>query len=146
MMEPDRLLLIFERSPEESGLTGVRDAIQALGLNDIDVRVVSQNPGGAGLIGGMLRFWFPYLWNEGITGVAPGAAEVGEFIITLAPRLDQVFGAVLAAWLQAQYGRKIRVKFDDLEIEAQTGAQVETLLARLEAVRQSRKAAQRDGL
>src|SRR5271168_1074130 len=146
MMEPERLLLIFERSPEESRLTGVDEAIRALGQNDIDVRVVAQNPRVDSLIVRVLRFWFPYLWSAGITGVVSGAApgppaEVGEFTITLARKLDPRFGTELGAWLQAQYGRKVRVKFDDIEIEAQTPEQVETLLARLEVLRQSRKAA-----
>jgi len=146
MMEPERLLLIFERSAEESRLTGVREAIGALGWNDIDVRVVAQNPGVDSLIERVLRFWFPYLWSAGITGVVSGAApgppaEVSEFIITLAPMLGPAFGTELGAWLQAQYGRKVRVKFDDIEIEAQTPEQLETLLARLEGLRQSRKAA-----
>lgn len=141
-MEPEHLLLIFERSPEESNLTGVREAILALGQNGIDAKVEAQNPDVDGLIGRMLRFWFPYLWSAGITGVVAGASvEVGEFIVTLAPIRGPAFGAVLGAWLQAQYGRKVRVKFDDNEIEAQTPEQVETLLARLEALRQSREAA-----
>ena len=143
-MEPERLLLIFERSPEESRVTGVREAIRALGQNDIDVRAVAQNPGGDSLIERVLRFWFPYLWSAGIVGAVPGAgppAEVGEFIITLAPILGPVFGTVLGTWLQARYGRKVRVKFDDIEIEAQTPEQLETLLARLEGLRQSRNAA-----
>src|SRR5580698_4751735 len=106
-MEPERLLLIFERSPEESRLTGVREVIHALGQNDIDVRVVAQNPGADNLIERVLRFWFPYLWSAGITGVVSGAAsgplaEVSEFIVTLAPILGPVFGTELGAWLQAQ--------------------------------------------
>ena len=145
-MEPERLLLVFERSSEESRLTGVREAIRALGQNDIDLRVVAQNPGVDSLIERLLRFWFPYLWSAGITGVVSGAApgplaEVGEFIITPVPMLGPMFGTVLGAWLQARYGRKVRVKFDDVEIEAQSPEQVETLLARLEGLRQSRKAA-----
>jgi hypothetical protein len=138
-------LLIFERSPEESRLTGVREAIRALGQNDIDVQVEAQNPGADSLIARVLRFWFPYLWSAGITGVVSGAApgppaEVGEFIIPLAAILDPMVGAELGAWLQAQRGRKVRVKFDDIEIEAQTPEQVEALLARLEGLRQSREA------
>jgi hypothetical protein len=146
-MEPERLLLIFERSPEESRLTGVEEAVGALSQSDIDVRVVAQNPVvDHGFIGSVLRFWFPYLWSAGITGVVPGAAsgpsaEAGEFIISLAPILSPAFGAALGAWLQGRRGRKVRVKFDDIEIEAQTREQVEILLARLETLRQSRKGA-----
>jgi hypothetical protein len=145
MMEPERLLLIFERSPEELRLTGVREAIRVLGQNGIDAEVVAQNPGVDSLIVRVLRFWFPYLWSAGITGVVSGAApgppaEVGEFIITLAPILDPMFGKELGAWLQAQSGRRVRVIFDDIELEAQTPEQVETLLARLDGLRQSRKA------
>jgi hypothetical protein len=147
MMEPERLLLIFERSPEEPRLTGVQEAVGALWQKDIDVRVVTQNPGvDHGLIGNVLRFWFPYLWSAGITGVVPGAAsgplaESGEFVVTLAPILPPAFGTELGAWLQGRHGRKVRVKFNDIEIEAQTPEQVETLLARLEGLRQSYKTA-----
>jgi hypothetical protein len=145
-MEPDRLLLIFERSPDESQLTGVREAIRALGETDTDVKAPARNPGVGGLIERVLRFWFPYLWSEGITGVGPGAAvgspaEVSEFNIPLARILDPVSGAVLGTWLQARSGRKVRVKCDDTEIEAQTPKQVEALLARVEALRQRRGAA-----
>ena len=140
-MELERLLLIFEHSPDESRLTGVREATRALEQSGIDVKVAAQNPGVDGLIGRVLRFWFPYVSNAGIIGIVPGAAEVGEFIITLAPGLGPGLGTELGAWLQARHGRKVRVKLDEIEIEAQTPEQVETLLARLEGLRQSRKTA-----
>jgi hypothetical protein len=145
-MAPEHLLLIFERSPEEPQLCGVGEAIRALEQNDIDVKVAAQNSRVEGFIGSVLRFWFPYLSSAGVIGVTPGAglgaAEAGEFIVTLAPVLAPVFGTVLGAWLQARYGRKIRVQFDDIELEAQTPGQVESLLSQLEALRQNRKPAQ----
>jgi hypothetical protein len=39
-------------------------------------------------------------------------------------------GAALGAWLTARYGRKVRVKIGDIEVEAQSPKQVEELLAR----------------
>jgi len=146
-MEPERLLLIFERSADEPQLTGVSEAIRALGLNDVDVKVAVKPPVVDSLIGRAFRFWFPYVWSAGIIGVGPGAAigpsaEVGELVITLPPLLAPTFDTVLGAWLQGRYGRKLRVKFHDVEIEAQTPEQVETLVVRLEALRHSRKATQ----
>jgi hypothetical protein len=140
-MEPESLHLIFERSPEEARLTGVIETIQALGQNGMDVKVVARNPGVEGLVGRMLRFWFPYLWSAGITGVVPGAAEAGEYVVTLDPHGGSAFGAVLGAWLQALHGRKVRAKYDEIEIEAQASEEAETLLARLESLRQRRAAA-----
>jgi hypothetical protein len=139
-MKPEHLLLIFERSPEESQLGGVDEAIRALRQNDMDVKVVSIRRSADGFIGSVLRFWFPYLWSEGVVGVTPSAArgpaaEVGEFIVTRASIVGPVFVAVLGAWLQARYGRKVRVKFDDIEIDAQTPEHVETLLSRAVALR-----------
>jgi hypothetical protein len=133
MMEPARLLLIFERSAKESQLQGVGEAIRALEQNDIDVKVGAQTPRVDSLIGSLLRFWFPYLSSAGIIGVTPGealepTAKVGAFIVTLARERRPVFGKVLGAWLQARYGRKIRVKSDDVELAAQTPEQVELLL------------------
>jgi hypothetical protein len=150
VMEPERLLLIFERSPEESQLQGVGEAIRALERNDIDVKVVAQSPAADGLIAGMLRFWFPYLWTAGIVGVTPGealgqGAEVGAFNVTLAPELGPAFGKILAGWLETQQGRKIRVKFDEIEIEARTPEQFESLLLRLGASRQNWKLARSGG-
>jgi hypothetical protein len=55
-MEPERLLLIFERSPDESGPRGVDEAIRALGQNDIAVEVVARNRVDVGFIGSVMRF------------------------------------------------------------------------------------------
>ncbi len=144
MMAPEHLLLIFERSPDEPQLLGVGEAIRALEENHIDVKVAAQTPRVEGLVGSVLRFWFPYLSSAGVIGVTPGAGlgAAGEFIVTLAPVVAPVFGAVLGAWLQARHGRKIRVQFNDMEIEAQTPGQIESLLSQLEALRQNRKPAQ----
>jgi hypothetical protein len=146
MMEPERLLLVFERSPEESQLRGVDEALRALGQNDVDVEAATPQGGAVGLFGRLMRFWFPYVWSQGITGVTPSAgvgpaAEVAEFNVTLAPTPGPVFGAILRAWLKAQPGRKVRVKFVDIEIEAQTPEQVASLMSELEALRQNRKLA-----
>jgi hypothetical protein len=139
-MEPEHLLLIFEHSPEESQLEGIDEAIRALRQNDMDVKVVSKSRSADGFIGSVLRFWFPYLSSEGVTGVTPSGAleptaEVGEFIVTRASIVGPVFGAALGAWLQARHGRKVRVKFDDIEVEAQAPEHVEALLSRLGAVK-----------
>jgi hypothetical protein len=39
-----------------------------------------------------------------------------------------VLGATLAAWLKGKYGRKVRIKVGDLEAEASTADEVQTLL------------------
>jgi hypothetical protein len=58
-MEPEHLLLIFERSPEEPRLEGVDEAIRSLRQNDMDVKVVSKSRSADGFIGSVLRFLFP---------------------------------------------------------------------------------------
>jgi len=51
------------------------------------------------------------------------------------PLLISAFTAVFA-WLRARYGRKVRLKVGEIEIEAQTAEQVKTLLNHVEEVHQ----------
>ncbi len=140
-MQPERLLLTFERSPEESGLRGVDEAVHTLRRNGVDVEVAARHPAENGLFARVLRFWFPYLSSAGVVGVTPGAAlgpaaEAGAFIVTLAPSV----GPALGAWLQERHGRRIRVRLDGVEIEARNSEQVASLLSRLEALRNRKPA------
>ena len=136
--------MIFDRSPDDSQLEGVEEVIRALRQSGVVVAPQPQIPSLGKLIISVL---FPWMFAPGVIGVVPpvvggmfgASGYVGEFIVTLAPTIGPMLGTILGAWLQARYGRKVRVKFDDVEIEAQTPEQVETLLARLEALRQSRK-------
>src|SRR4051794_21428092 len=55
---------------------------------------------------------------------------LGEFFINLAAATGPVIGAAIGAWLQARYGRKVRVKIGDIEAEAHSAEEVEKLLAK----------------
>ena len=67
-----------------------------------------------------------------------GAATVylGEFGVVLGKSLATILPAAIGAWLHAKYGRKVRLKIDDIEVEAQTVEEVEQLLARAEEIQQ----------
>jgi len=62
---------------------------------------------------------------------------LGDFVIQLihSPGLGLV-GAALGAWLHARYGRKVRLRIGEIEAEAQTVAEVEKLLKRVEEFQQ----------
>lgn len=55
-----------------------------------------------------------------------------KFTATLGPML----GTAIGAWLHARYGRKVRLKIGEIEAEAQTVEEVETLLARAQEIQQ----------
>lgn len=54
---------------------------------------------------------------------------LAEFVIkTLSPAVVPAAAAVCGAWVQARYGRKVRLKIGDVEAEGRTTAEIETLL------------------
>ena len=62
--------------------------------------------------------------------------QLGEYALTMAPGAFPAFTGLIGAWLQARFGRKVRLKVGDVEAEASTVADVEELLERAKAFRQ----------
>ncbi len=58
------------------------------------------------------------------------------FIAHLAPTVVPILGTVLGAWLNARYGRKVRVKIGDIEAEARTPEELERLLEKAQKIRE----------
>jgi hypothetical protein len=67
---------------------------------------------------------------------------LGTFTVDLAkavgPWLATV-GVAVAAWLKARYGRKVRLKVGDIELEARTPEEVGKLIAHVKKLRQPKK-------
>jgi hypothetical protein len=57
-----------------------------------------------------------------------GSSYVGEFLIPLAQVVGPALGVVLVAWLQGRSGRKVKLKVGDVEAEARSVEEVQTLL------------------
>jgi hypothetical protein len=55
----------------------------------------------------------------------------GEFFIPLAQAIGPTLGVVLVAWLHGRSGRKVRVKFGDVEAEGRSPKEIEQLLKRI---------------
>jgi hypothetical protein len=73
-------------------------------------------------------------------GMAIDAADalgypLPEFLITLGPAAAAL-AALCGAWVQARYGRKVRIKIGDVEAEARTIEEIEQLLKRAQAFRE----------
>jgi len=69
------------------------------------------------------------------------ALLLGQFVINLVESKDVwlVVGPLLAAWLTRRNGRKLRLKWSPdggFEAEAQTSAELDTLIARVEKLQQ----------
>jgi hypothetical protein len=78
-----------------------------------------------------------------VTGFAAhpaGETHLGQFLITLGPPVVAAVAAIAGAWVQARYGRRVRLKFDDIEAEARTPEEIENLLKRVAQFRESKKA------
>ena len=66
---------------------------------------------------------------------------MGVFAVGLKEALP-VIGSVLTGWFAGRFGRKIRVKVGDIEVETNTVAEAEKLIAAAEKIRE--KDAKRD--
>ena len=70
------------------------------------------------------------------------SADSGSFltgVMSFANASSSLVSVVIGAWLHARYGRKIRVKVGEIEVEAQTIKDVETLLAEAKKIQQRQK-------
>ena len=63
---------------------------------------------------------------------------LGEFALEFAKVIAPVVSAAHVAWISARYGRKARVKFLDVEVEARSVDEVERLIDKVVAVQESR--------
>jgi hypothetical protein len=52
---------------------------------------------------------------------------LGEFLVA-AKTIAPVFTGLIGAWLHAKYGRKVKLKYKDLQVEATTVEEVERLV------------------
>jgi len=60
---------------------------------------------------------------------------LGGFTTENVKSVALVLGPIVGAWLQARYGRKVRLKIGDIEAEARDAAEIEELLRQAEKVR-----------
>jgi hypothetical protein len=63
-------------------------------------------------------------------------SEVQDVSVPLAQIVGPMLGVALVAWINQRSGRKVRLKFDGVDAEAQTPEQVENLLAQAAAFRE----------
>ena len=70
-------------------------------------------------------------WPERCHGPAPGI----DYVLTLGPPLIAAAAATLGAFVQARFGRKVRLKMGDVEDEARTPDEVKTLLEQVTGFR-----------
>jgi hypothetical protein len=77
-----------------------------------------------------------------VTAIAVGSGPgilTGQFLVTLGPPAIAAIAAVAGAWVQARYGRKVRLKVGDIEAEARTTEEIETLLRRAAEFRDGKR-------
>jgi hypothetical protein len=60
-----------------------------------------------------------------------------EFLVTLGPPIIAAAAALCGGWVQARYGRKVRLKIGDVEAEGRTVEEIESLLKRAAEFRDS---------
>jgi hypothetical protein len=78
----------------------------------------------------------------GVTSVGAhpaGDTHIGQFIITLGPAAIAAIAAVAGAWVQTRFGRRIRLKSNEVEAEARTTQAIDELLKRVSAFPDSKQ-------
>jgi hypothetical protein len=83
----------------------------------------------------VLIFSKPVVVPPGYVGASADLLS-GEFLLKLIPMIGPIVGTATGAWLHARYGRKVRLKVGDIEAEAQTREEVETLLEKAQEIQQ----------
>ena len=66
------------------------------------------------------------------------APHLGVFAVNLKDALP-VIGSVLTGWFAGRFGRKVRVKVGDIEVETSTVADAERLIAKAQELKESDK-------
>lgn len=67
-----------------------------------------------------------------------------EFLVTLDPPAIAALAAIAGAWVQARYGRKLRLKVGDVEAEARTEEEIGLLFERAAKFREDKGTASGD--
>ena len=66
--------------------------------------------------------------------VEGGGGYTGE-IVALLQAVSPVLTGLLGAWLQSRAGRKLRLKFDDIEVEANNAQEIANMLQQVREFR-----------
>lgn len=120
--EPESLKISLLRAPDDSPprsaayQEGLREFERTLHAQGLDVSVTIELMEAAG-------------------GVAP-AIYLGDFAIRLAATVGPFIGTAIGAWLHAKYGRKVRLKIGEVEVEGQSVEDVQQLLDHAEQFQQ----------
>jgi len=75
--------------------------------------------------------------QRGVAFDAVGALgySLPEYLITLGPPVIAAAAAICGAWVQARFGRKVKIKIGDVEAEGRSVEEIEDLLKRAVAFR-----------
>jgi len=119
MSDQERVTLILAAAPDDPA---VADPEYQRGL-----RAVSGALRDAGILYSQRRMTFD----------ADGAAgySVGQYVISLAQVAGPVIGVAVGAWITARSGRKLRIKVGDIELEANSPAEIDHLVAKTIALK-----------
>ena len=82
----------------------------------------------------------PVMVLDSVEAVGGYTGEIAVLIQTVGPLLTGILGA----WLQSKAGRKVRIKVNDIEVEARTVHEAEQLLQQAQALQARQKSAKDD--